>query len=371
MMIVNQASQKLSHLQRMITPSSMTTFRMFAVHPQVIAPRSISALEEIGRENMALTKPGGLDYESIVRNCGKRIALKNKANTYRSFEDQINAQYSTLKASEATSRNTKRTGVLGYKIGMTHFWDNWGAIVPCSVIQLDRCQVTQVKTLENDGVNSMQLGIGEKAAHKLNKAQVGHFLKFNMPPKEHLAEFVVTPENFLPIGYCLGPRHFKIGQFVDLQATSIGKGTQGTIKRWNFAQQNMTHGNSKAHRKPGSIGHAEYPGKVFKGKKMAGRLGFTSATTLNQRVVKIDTERSLLYVMGNCPGPITGVVKVRDAIKKIEKQVFGMHYPTFVPGQTPAEFSDPMQTWEGMPQDPWTNDYHENDVVSGVDQDDD
>jgi len=103
---------------------------------------------------------------------------------------------------------------------------------------------------------------------------VGHYLKYNLPPKEHLAEFKVTPENFLPIGYCLGPRHFKIGQFVDVQSTSIGKGFQGTMKRWNFKGGNATHGNSKAHRLPGSIGNREFPGKVFKGKKMAGRMGF-------------------------------------------------------------------------------------------------
>ena len=126
-------------LQRMINPMSMTTFRMFAIHPQVIEPRSIAALEEIGRENMALTKQFGLDYETIVKNEGKNVAVKNRMDTFRSFEDQINAQYSELKVSEPTSRNTKRTGVLGYKMGMTHFWDKWGAIVPCTVLQLDRC----------------------------------------------------------------------------------------------------------------------------------------------------------------------------------------------------------------------------------------
>ena len=119
---------------------------------------------------------------------------------------------------------------------MTHFWDKWGAMVPCTVIQLDRCQVIQVKTAEADGMNTIQLGLGSKRAHKLNKAQVGHYLKYNLPPKAHLHEFAVTPENFLPIGYCIGPRHFKIGQYVDCKATSIGKGTAGTIKRWNFSQ---------------------------------------------------------------------------------------------------------------------------------------
>ena len=110
---------------------------------------------------------------------------------------------------------------------------------------------------------------------------MGHFLKHYLPPKEHLAEFKVTPENFLPIGYCIGPRHFKIGQFVDVQAVSIGKGFQGTVKRWNFKMQFATHGNSVSHRHLGSIGNREFPGKVFKGKKMSGRMGFENATILN------------------------------------------------------------------------------------------
>jgi len=131
-----------------------------------------------------------------------------------------------------------------------------------------------VKTKEKDGVDSIQVGVGEAKINKIKKPQIGHFLKHNLPPKKHLAEFQVTKENFLPVGYCLGPRHFKIGQWVDVKSVSIGKGTQGTMKRWNFGGGNATHGNSKAHRKPGSIGHCEFPGKVFKGKKMAGRMGF-------------------------------------------------------------------------------------------------
>ena len=145
-------------------------------------------------------------------------------------------------------------------------------------------------------------------------------MKYGLPPKKHLAEFKVTEENFLPIVYSLGPSHFSIGQFVDVQSTSKGKGYQGVMKRWNFSGQKATHGNSKAHRLPGSIGQCEYPGKVWKGKKMAGHLGNQSATVLNQRVVRIDEARSLLYVMGNVPGAISSLVKVRDAVKKTEKQ---------------------------------------------------
>ena len=124
---------------------------------------------------------------------------------------------------------------MGYKIGMTHFWDKWGKLTPCTVIQVDRCQITQVKTKEADGVDAIQVGIGEKMPHRIKKPQIGHLLKHNLPAKETLGEFAVTPENFLPVGYLLGPRHFKIGQYVDTISISKGKGMQGTIKRWGFS----------------------------------------------------------------------------------------------------------------------------------------
>lgn len=170
-------------------------------------------------------------------------------------------------------RLSKRAGLLGYKVGCTHFWDKWGKLQPCTVIQIDRCQVTQVKTKEKDGVDAMQVGIGEMVPYKMKKPQVGHLLKNNLPPKKFLAEFPVSKECFLPLGYCLGPRHFKIGQLVDVCATSKGKGFQGPIKRWGFAMQNASHGVSKTHRAAGSIGMCEFPGKIFKGKKMAGHMG--------------------------------------------------------------------------------------------------
>lgn len=228
-----------------------------------------------------------------------------------------------------------------------------------------------MKTVEKDGVNSIQLGIGEAKVQKMKKPQIGHYLKHYLPPKDALAEFKVTPENFLPVGYCIGPRHFKIGQLVDVQSVSIGKGFQGTIKKWNFAQQFASHGNSVSHRHPGSIGMKEFPGKVWKGKKMAGRLGGYNATVLNQKVVKIDTDRALLYIKGNTPGGINAVVRVRDAIKMKDRQTHDLLYPTFIEGAV----SDPklaakVQVYEGDAIDPFENDFHENDVVSGKDQDD-
>jgi large subunit ribosomal protein L3 len=206
-----------------------------------------------------------------------------------------------------------------------------------------------VKTKEKDGVDAIQIGIGEDRLKTLAKPQAGHYLKNNLPPKRHLAEFPVTPENFLPVGFCLGPRHFRIGQLVDVQSLSKGKGYQGPMKRWNFSGQNASHGNSLSHRRPGSIGNNEFPGKVFKGKKMAGQLGNENATVMNQMVVKIDVDRSLLYIMGNVPGCSTTPVRIRDAIKKVDKQFLTLDYPTWIPPTSEEELKKlPRElSWEG------------------------
>lgn len=192
---------------------------------------------------------------------------------------------------------------------------------------------------------------------------MGHYLKYGLPIKRDLAEFPVTPENFLPIGYQLGPCHFHLGQFVDVISTSKGKGYEGVMKRWNFSGQGASHGNSKAHRLPGSIGMCEFPGKVFKGKKMAGQLGNKSATVLNQRVVRIDQARSLLYLLGSVPGATTGVVRIRDAVKKVDRQMWDLQYPTYIGDIN--QYPDNTITWDCGTLDPMENYFHDNDVVSG------
>jgi len=147
----------------------------------------------------------------------------------------------------------------------------------------------------------------------------------------------------------------------------------GVMKRWNFSGQNASHGNSLSHRRPGSIGNNEFPGKVFKGKKMAGQLGNESSTMLNQMVVKIDVDRSLVFVLGNVPGCISTPVRIRDAAKKIDKQYLTLEYPTWVPPTSEEELRKlPNEMiWDGGAIDPWENFYHENDVVSGKDQEED
>lgn len=169
---------------------------------------SISGLIAQGHKNRQAFKAGGIDYDAVTNSA--RYGVTNKPQTFKSFEEEINKNFELVPTLKA-DRLSKRTGVIGYKIGCTHFWDKWGKLQPCTVIQLDRCQVTQVKTEEKDGRNAIQVGIGEVNPYKMKKAQVGHLLKHNLPTKRHFAEFEVSPECFLPVGYCLGPRHFKIG----------------------------------------------------------------------------------------------------------------------------------------------------------------
>ena len=203
---------------------------------------------------------------------------------------------------------------------MTQFFDRWGVCTPCTVVHIDRNQVTEVYTLEKNGFNAVSVGMGEMNMKRVTKSYAGQFLRYGLPPKAHVFTFKVTPENFLPPGYFLGPRHFSIGQYVDVKSISIGKGTQGVMKRWNMSGGAASHGNSLAHRSVGSIGQREFPGKVWKGKKMAGKMGNEQVTVYNQPIVKIDHERSLIYIRGQVPGPTSAIVRIRDAFKKRDRQ---------------------------------------------------
>ena len=147
---------------------------------------SASEMVALGEKNRLQTVEGGLDYESITN--GAKFGVRNNPSTFRSFEDEINSQFNIVPVLKA-DRASERTGVIGYKVGMTHFWDKWGKIQGCTVIQLDRCQVTQVKTKEKDGVDALQVGIGEMLPFRMKRPQIGHLLKHNLPPKRDLAEF--------------------------------------------------------------------------------------------------------------------------------------------------------------------------------------
>ena len=209
-----------------------------------------------------------------------------------------------------------RTGVLAKKLGMTRFFDETGNHVPVTVLSLDGCQVTGQRTVDVDGYVALQLGAGVKKAKNTSQAMRGHFAKALVEPKAIVAEFRVVEDALIEVGAEITADHYVPGQIVDIQGTTIGKGFAGAIKRWNFGGMRATHGVSVSHRAHGSTGQRQDPGKVFKGKKMAGHLGVETVTTQNLTVFRVDAERGLIMIKGAVPGAEGSYVKVRDAVKK-------------------------------------------------------
>lgn len=209
-----------------------------------------------------------------------------------------------------------RTGLIARKEGMTRIFDEDGRHIPVTVLKIDNCQVVAVRTEEKDGYVAVQLGVGKAKVNRVSKANRGHFAKAKVEPKKKLAEFRVSNENLLDVGAEIGAIHFIPGQFVDVVGTSIGKGFAGAMKRHNFGGNRASHGNSVSHRSHGSTGQCQEPGKVFKGKKMAGHLGNERVTIQNLEVVAIDEEDNLILVKGAVPGSKSGWVYISDAVKK-------------------------------------------------------
>lgn len=209
-----------------------------------------------------------------------------------------------------------RTGLIARKEGMTRIFDSEGRQVPVTVLKIDNCQVVDVRTVERDGYSAVQLGAGAAKPKNIGKAQRGHFAKAKVEPKKKVFEFRVTPENAVEIGAELCASHFVPGQFVDVTGISTGKGFAGPMKRWNFGGLRASHGVSVSHRSHGSTGQRQDPGRVFKGKKMAGHLGAEQVTTQNLKVVAVDVEDNLILVQGSVPGHDKGWLRIEDAIKK-------------------------------------------------------
>jgi len=209
-----------------------------------------------------------------------------------------------------------RSGVIAQKVGMTRIFTDAGEHVPVTVLKLEKLQVLSQRTADKNGYTALQVGAGIRKPARLTKSERGGFAVANVEPKRKLAEFRVSPENLIDVGAEITADHFVPGQFVDVTGTSQGKGFQGAMKRWNFGGLRATHGVSVVHRSHGSTGQRQDPGKVFKGKKMAGHLGDERVTTQNLVVAKIDVERGLLMIRGAVPGSKGGWVIVRDAVKK-------------------------------------------------------
>ncbi|MEO0938853.1 MAG: 50S ribosomal protein L3 [Pseudomonadota bacterium] len=209
-----------------------------------------------------------------------------------------------------------RSGVIAKKVGMTRLFMEDGKQIPVTVLQLDKLQVVAQRTAEDHGYTAVQLGAGTAKAKRTSQAMRGHFAAAKVEPKRKVAEFRVDPENLIDVGAEISADHYFAGQFVDVAGTSIGKGFAGAMKRHNFGGLRASHGVSISHRSHGSTGQCQDPGKVFKGKKMAGHMGAARVTTQNLQVVRTDSERGLIMVKGAVPGSKGGWVTVKDAVKK-------------------------------------------------------
>ena len=205
--------------------------------------------------------------------------------------------------------------LLGRKIGMTRIFGESGDAVPVTVLEIAPNRVSQVKTKESDGYEAIQLSVGEKKASRVNKALIGHFAKAGVPVGTKVQESRVDAAAEYQAGAELSVSMFEQGQYVDVAGVSKGKGYAGTIKRHNFRGQDATHGNSRSHRVPGSTGQNQTPGRVFPGKKMAGRLGGVNTSVQNLEVIRVDAERNLLLVKGAVPGATGGSVSVKHSVK--------------------------------------------------------
>ena len=208
-----------------------------------------------------------------------------------------------------------KKGLIGKKIGMTQIFDEAGNVIPVTVVEAGPCTVTQIKTVENDGYQAVQVGFGDVKVSRVNKPMKGHFDKADVAPKKTLKEFRLESIDGIEVGNILKADTFEVGEIVDVKGTSKGHGTAGAIKRWNFSRLRMSHGTGPNARHAGSLGACSSPSRVFKGKKMAGHYGHETVTVQNLKVVKVDAENNLIAIKGAIPGAKGSVVVIKDAVK--------------------------------------------------------
>jgi len=237
-----------------------------------------------------------------------------------------------------------RTGLIAKKVGMTRIFDGDGQHVPVTVLHVDNCQVVDVRSDEQNGYSALQLGWGSAKVKNVSKSMRGHFARAKVEPKRKLAEFRVTPDAVVAVGAEITADHFVAGQHVDVVGTSIGKGFAGGMKRHNFRGLEASHGVSISHRSHGSTGNSQDPGKVWKGKRMAGHLGAARTTTQNLEVISTDPERGLLMIKGAVPGSKGGFVLVSDALKRPLPD--GAPFPAAIRGGAQAAAEDTAEEAE-------------------------
>ena len=208
-----------------------------------------------------------------------------------------------------------KKGLIGKKIGMTQIFDEAGNVIPVTVVEAGPCTVTQIKTVENDGYQAVQVGFGDVKVSRVNKPMKGHFDKADVAPKKTLKEFRLDSIDGIEVGNILKADTFEVGEIVDVKGTSKGHGTAGAIKRWNFSRLRMSHGTGPNARHAGSLGACSSPSRVFKGKKMAGHYGHETVTVQNLKIAKVDAENNLIAIKGAIPGPKGGIVVIADAVK--------------------------------------------------------
>ena len=231
-----------------------------------------------------------------------------------------------------------RSGLIARKLGMSRLFREGGTDLPVTVLQVDSCQVVAQRSLERDGYTALQLGAGQAKVRRLSQPMRGHFAKAEVEPKRKLAEFRVSEDALIDVGAELTAGHFVAGQYVDVTGTSIGKGFAGAMKRHGFAGLRASHGVSISHRSHGSTGNNQDPGRVWKGKKMAGQMGGERVTVQSLEVVDADVENGLIMVRGAVPGARGGWVLVRDAVKRPLPD--GVPFPGAVRAAPEAAVSD-------------------------------
>lgn len=247
-----------------------------------------------------------------------RLAQLTANSVASTLKSETPVLFSSPEAVHTRRRLRNRVGLLGYKRGMVPYFDPvTGAHHACTVIEIDRCQVVDVKTQEKHGYYALQLGCGAKTVKNVTRPMLGHFSRAQVAPKRDVQEFQLRgKEGLLPLGAEIKPSHLIVGQFVDIRSKTKGKGFQGVMKRWGFAGQPASHGVSVVHRSAGSTGQNTDPARVFPGKKMAGRMGFDNRTIQNLEVLEVDDTNGLVLIKGHVGGPPGRLVKITDAIKR-------------------------------------------------------